>query len=238
MSTIARLLVLFATLAAGAPASRHPITHENVFLMTRTSRPVVSPDGRWILYNVAQPSYDPAQSSSDLWIVAPDGASPPRRLTATKEAESGAAWSPDSQRIAFGAKREGDAAEQIYVVAASGGEAKRMTAGATGASNPRWGPCGKAVLFEGRGRSGPPRRQGDRARVRDDADPRLEHVARRRETARVRAGDRRPARRGLARGHAPGRDARLRRRVHRRRRHAHLAGGVGARRKDDRLRRR
>src|SRR5262245_40578157 len=157
MSTLARFLACAAALAVAAPAAvKHPITHENVFLMTRTSRPVVSPDGRWILYNVAQPSYDPAQSSSDLWIVAPDGASPPRRLTATKEAESGAAWSPDSQRIAFGAKREGDAAEQIYVVAASGGEAKRMTAVATGASNPRWRPDGKAMLFESAVRSGPP----------------------------------------------------------------------------------
>src|SRR5262249_49148356 len=131
-------------------------THENVFLMSRTSRPVVSPDGRWILYSVAQPNYDPAQASSDLWIVAPDGGSPPKRLTARKEAESGAAWSPESTRIAFGAKREGDTVEQIYVMDASGGEATRVTSSATAASNPRWRPDGKAILFESAVRTGPP----------------------------------------------------------------------------------
>jgi dipeptidyl aminopeptidase/acylaminoacyl peptidase len=157
MSSTARLIALIAAFVMGAPpAATHPITHENVFLMTRTSRPVVSPDGRWILYNVAQPSYDPAQASSDLWIVAPDGASAPRRLTSTKEPESGAVWSPDSQRIAFSAKREGDAVEQIYVIAASGGDAKRLTTAASAASNPRWRPDGKAILFESAVKSGPP----------------------------------------------------------------------------------
>ncbi len=156
MSSIMRLIALIAAVVMGAPpAAKHPITHENVFLMTRTSRPVVSPDGRWILYNVAQPSYDPAQASSDLWLVAPDGASAPRRLTSTKEPESGAVWSPDSQRIAFSAKREGDGAEQIYVIAAAGGEAKRITAAAADASNPRWRPDGQAILFESGVKSGP-----------------------------------------------------------------------------------
>src|SRR3954470_9944092 len=139
MRPLARLVAVGVAVAIGAPpaATKHPITHENVYLMTRTSRPVVSPDGRWILYNVAQPNYDPAQASSDLWIVSPGGGAP-RRLTSTKETESGAVWSPDSQRIAFSAKRDGDTVEQIYVVPAAGGEAKRVTAMATAASNPRW----------------------------------------------------------------------------------------------------
>src|SRR4030095_6162726 len=109
MRPLARLLAVALAVATGAaPAAKRPITHQDVFTMTRTGRPAVSPDGRCILYSVTQPSYDPAQTSSDLWIVAPDGASPPRRLTSTKEAESGAVWSPDSQRIAFSAKRAGD----------------------------------------------------------------------------------------------------------------------------------
>jgi dipeptidyl aminopeptidase/acylaminoacyl peptidase len=156
MGTIARcVLLLAAALSAPSAAKRH-ITHEDVYTMTRTSRPVVSPDGRWIAYIVSQPNYDSAQASSDLWIVAPDGASAPRRLTSTKEAESGAAWSPDSKRIAFSTKREGDTADQIYVMDLAGGEAKRITTVATGASSPRWRQDGKAVLFESAVRVGPP----------------------------------------------------------------------------------
>src|SRR6476619_7085158 len=117
MSTIARVLLLLAAALSAPAAEQRHITHADVFQMTRTSRPVVSPDGKWIVYNVSEPNYDPAKASSDLWIVAPDGASKPRRLTSTREAESGAAWSPDSRSIAFAAKREGDAADQVYVIA-------------------------------------------------------------------------------------------------------------------------
>ena len=62
--------------------------------------------------------------------------------------ESGAAWSPDSGRIAFSAKREGFDEPQIYVLdIAGGGEAERVTAVSTGATRPEWRPDGGAILF-------------------------------------------------------------------------------------------
>lgn len=145
LSTVVSVLLI---LTVAAPAAKRTITHEDVFTMARTTRPVVSPDGRWIVYNVTEPSYDPAKTTADLWIVAPDGRTKPRRLTSTKESESGAAWSPDSKRIAFSAKRDGDQVDQIYVIAVDGGETRRVTASATAASGPKWRPDGKALLFE------------------------------------------------------------------------------------------
>jgi dipeptidyl aminopeptidase/acylaminoacyl peptidase len=142
------LIALLLGTSISAQPARRVIAHEDVFTMARTSRPVVSPDGKWILYNVTEPSYDPAAAVTDLWVVAPDGRSKPRRLTTTREAESGAAWSPDSKWIAFTAKRGSDAADQIYVIGAEGGEARRVTSIATGASGPKWRPDGKALLFE------------------------------------------------------------------------------------------
>src|SRR5687768_2767178 len=104
VSTVVSVLLLVTSSSLGlqgagvaAPAAKRTITHEDVFTMARTSRPVVSPDGKWIVYNVTEPSYDPAKTIADLWIVAPDGRTKPRRLTSTKETESGAAWSPDSK---------------------------------------------------------------------------------------------------------------------------------------------
>lgn len=148
MKRLTLVLALLISASIAAQPARRVITHEDVFTMARTSRPVVSPDGKWIVYNVTEPSYDPSGTGTDLWIVAPDGASKPRRLTSTKEAESGAAWSPDSKSIAFGARRGSDQAEQIYVMSAAGGEARRITSIAGGASGPKWRPDGKALLFE------------------------------------------------------------------------------------------
>src|SRR5256714_14240793 len=97
-----------------AAQQRHTITHEDVFLMKRISSPAISPDGRWIVFSVTEPSYTEGEQISDLWLVPSDGSAEPRRLTHTKGGESGVAWSPDSKRIAFSARREGDHVSQTY----------------------------------------------------------------------------------------------------------------------------
>ena len=131
-----------------AAQQRHTITHEDVFLSKRVGSPAISPDGRWVVFSVTEPSYTDGEQVSDLWVVPLDGSAEPRRLTNTKGGESGVDWSRDSRRIAFSARREGDEVAQIYVLDLStGGEAQRVTSLSTGASNPLWRPDGKALLF-------------------------------------------------------------------------------------------
>src|SRR5688500_8814650 len=128
-------VVLIAALIPPAicAAQKRPIAHEDVWLAGRLSAPVVSPDGRWAAVQVTEPAYDERDQSSDLWLIAVDAKTAPRRLTGTKGAESGAAWSPDGRRIAFSARRDGDEAAQIYVIDVNGGEAHRVTNLFTGA---------------------------------------------------------------------------------------------------------
>jgi Tol biopolymer transport system component len=144
------LIVLLAAAASSAQeSSKKPITHEALWMMKRVGAPLVSPDGKQVVFPVLEPNYDPDKAVSDLWLVAADGHAPPRRLTNTKAPEEGVAWSPDSRSIAFSTKREGDEAAQIYVLdLADGGEARRVTDLSTGAQNPKWRPDGKAILFE------------------------------------------------------------------------------------------
>jgi dipeptidyl aminopeptidase/acylaminoacyl peptidase len=130
--------------------AKQPVTHEALWLMPRVGAPSVSPDGKLVVFSVLEPSYDEKDQVSDLWIVPADGSAQPRRLTATKTAESGVAWSPDSQRIAFVTKREGDDVNQIYILDISGGEARRVTSLSTGAATPAFRPDGKAILFTSR----------------------------------------------------------------------------------------
>ena len=145
-------LVAISQSWADSHETLRPVTHEDVWLMKRLGTPVPSPDGKWAVVSVAEPSYEEDGDQSDLWVVATDGKSEPRRLTATKSPESGTAWSPDSSRIAFSAKR-GDKEDpaQIFVLDMTGpGEAVQITDWATGAKNPKWSPDGSMIAFEAR----------------------------------------------------------------------------------------
>ena len=143
-----------ALLLAGSPAvaeqqPRHPITHEDVWLMKRPGAVAVSPDGRWIVVSVSEPAYEDDKKRSDLWIVPSDGSTPPRRLTSGKSAEGDPVFSRDSTRLAFSGKREGDETPQIYLLELSGGEAQKVTDWVTGARAPQFSPDGRSILFVG-----------------------------------------------------------------------------------------
>jgi dipeptidyl aminopeptidase/acylaminoacyl peptidase len=140
-------LVVSLLLSTAAAAQKRPITHEDVWLAKRLSGLTVSPDGRWAAVQVAEPAYDERDQASDLWLIATDGKTAPRRLTSTRGAESGASWSADSRRLAFSARRDGDEAPQVYVIDVDGGEARRVTGVYTGARAPQWRPDGRAILF-------------------------------------------------------------------------------------------
>jgi dipeptidyl aminopeptidase/acylaminoacyl peptidase len=147
------LLAVFASVAQGAETPKRPITHEELWLMKRVGAPNVSPDGRWAVFSVTEPSYDDKAQVADLWIIATasdqSGSAPtPRRLTGTAGGEGGVDWSPDSTRLVFTARREGDEAAQLYLLdLAAGGEAARLTQLVNGARAPRFSPDGKRVAF-------------------------------------------------------------------------------------------
>ncbi len=136
-----------ATRAAEAPA-RKPITHEDVWLMKRLEVPVPSPDGKWVIFSVTDPAYDAKDTSADLWLKSLVDDTPARRITFSKAGEGGAAWSPDSRKLAFTAKRDADEVAQVYVIdLVAGGEAERITSLSTGAGAPKWSPDGTKLLF-------------------------------------------------------------------------------------------
>lgn len=145
-----RAAVLFATFlfAAALTAQKQPITHEALYLMKRVGTPSVSPDGKWVVFSVTEPSYNDKEAVTDLWVVPSDGSAKPRKITAMKAGESDPVWSPDSKRIAFSAKRDADEQSQIYILdLATGGEAQRVTSLSTGVRSPKFSPDGTRLLF-------------------------------------------------------------------------------------------
>lgn len=141
-------LVLVGIAFAAEPAAKHPITHEELWLMKRVGAPVPSPDGKWIVFSVTEPAYDGKETGSDLWLKSLTDDTPARRLTFSKPGEGGVNWSPDSSSIVFTAKRDGDEASQIYQLnLKDGGEAERLTTRTMGARSPKFSPDGKMLLF-------------------------------------------------------------------------------------------
>ena len=143
-----RLVFCLFFTAVSVLAQKRVITHEDVWTMKRVGEPIVSPNGKLVVFSVNEPQYDPAMITSDLWMAPADASTSAWRLTNTKGGESGAVFSPDSLKIAFSAKREGDETAQIYILPLTGGEAYRVTNLSTGARNPQWRPDGQAILFE------------------------------------------------------------------------------------------
>lgn len=150
---IKKIVVLMLVVAAWMRAAETPtvtktLTHEDVWLMKRLGAPVPSPDGKWAVFSVTLPAYDAKDQSSDLWLKALGDDTPARQLTHTKGGESGVNWSPDSAKIVFATKRDGDDVPQLYVLdLARGGEAERVTNLTLGARQPKWSPDGGRLLF-------------------------------------------------------------------------------------------
>jgi TolB protein len=119
--------------------------------------PAWSPDGAWIAFTSFRDS-TPCQLSTpvpdpppcpDLEIYRiPAGGGTPQRLTYSPQGDYEPAWSPDGNWIAFTSWRDGD--KEIYVMAASGGVARNVSADAESAADdwsPAWSPDSQALVF-------------------------------------------------------------------------------------------
>ena len=76
-------MILFIALNIQAQ-TKQAITHESMWMMKRVGIPEVSPDGKWVVFDVNEPSYDEKEIVRDLWIAPADGSAKPRKLTNTK----------------------------------------------------------------------------------------------------------------------------------------------------------
>jgi dipeptidyl aminopeptidase/acylaminoacyl peptidase len=150
-------LVPPAAAAQGAPA---PFTAEEMMKLRRISDPQVSPDGRLVAYSAVEVDLGANTRNSDLWVVPITGEGVPRRLTDHPRSDTRPRWSRDGKRIAFVSAREGGS--QVWLLDLAGGEPRKVTSLATGASGVLWIDDGHLLVVSdvypecGRGAGGAP----------------------------------------------------------------------------------
>jgi dipeptidyl aminopeptidase/acylaminoacyl peptidase len=129
-------LGLSATIGA---QTRRPLRPDDIFELKTVSDPRISPDGAWVAYTVTSLDRKEDTSDTDIYMVAPDAAGAPVRLTSSKKREHSPRWSPDGRYLAFLSARDGKK-DQVYLLDRRGGDALMITEYKTGVSSFAWSP--------------------------------------------------------------------------------------------------
>jgi dipeptidyl aminopeptidase/acylaminoacyl peptidase len=135
---------------APTPPKKHPFTFEDMMGLKRVGGPVVSPDGKWVLFAAVDVSLQENKKTSHLWAISAAGGDP-HQLMADPAGESGPKWAPDGKRFLFVSGHGGSS--QVWVadfdsnVGSITGTPKAITSLSTEADGPVWSPDGKNVVF-------------------------------------------------------------------------------------------
>src|ERR1039458_9649104 len=141
-------LALIVFIPSAFAQAKHPFTFEDMMKLKRVGEPVVSPDGKWVIFSVVDVNLEANTKTPHIWIV-PAAGGKEREIIADQDADR-PRWSPGGKYFAFVSTKEGGS--QIWVAdfdAAAGTvtEVRKLTSIATEASGELWSPDGKNILF-------------------------------------------------------------------------------------------
>ena len=114
-----------------ATSPKRPLGLVEMLSLPTVGAPALSPDGTTAVYVVSESDWAPEIKgrTGHLFAVGlAGGGGAPVQLT-QGSGEGAPLWAPDSSAIAFTASRDDDAGSQVYILPASGGEARRLTEG-------------------------------------------------------------------------------------------------------------
>jgi dipeptidyl aminopeptidase/acylaminoacyl peptidase len=141
--------ICFFILAQSQNASRS-ILPTDVYLWQQIQNPKISPDGKWVLYNLSKADSVKDAFYSRLYMVSIDGKETISLTEQTKN-PGAASWSPDGKYISFLTmpKGEGKSSEyrQVFVMDRRGGEPMQLTEVKGDIESYAWSDDGKKLVM-------------------------------------------------------------------------------------------
>jgi len=152
------------------------ISFEQVIALRSVGIPILSPDGKQIVYTIGSTDWKDNSYDTEIWL-AREGEEPFQLTRSTKGSSASPKWSPDGKWIAFASSRNDK--NQIFVIRPNGGEAQQVSNEDDGVSNFEWSPDGKQFAFV---KAEPEDKEEKKHKERyggwaaDDAEYRLSHL--------------------------------------------------------------
>jgi dipeptidyl aminopeptidase/acylaminoacyl peptidase len=126
LSWLLALCSLCSPLAAvhAAPGGA-PFTADDVAVLRRLNDPQVSPDGRYVAFELRETDLNANKTHTALWLLELDGGRPALRLTDANARDSSPRWGADSRTLYFLSNRSGSS--QVWRLTLPAGSAQRVT---------------------------------------------------------------------------------------------------------------
>ncbi|MEA2164371.1 MAG: hypothetical protein QOK37_2498 [Thermoanaerobaculia bacterium] len=140
-----RLTIVLALIALSMPAlADRGLNFQDLVSIHRIGAPQISPDGKWLAYDVSTPDLSANRSFSAIYVM-PSSGGTPKLISDAKHQDNGPVWSPDGKTIAFASNRDGGA-HQIWLYDVAAGTSRKVSDLAGGAGSIKWMPDGSGLI--------------------------------------------------------------------------------------------
>lgn len=120
------------------------VSFEKWISLKQSGNPLISPDGKTVVYTVNSTDWANNSYDSELWMWK-DGMEPLQLTRTNKGSSFGAQFTPDGKFISFLADR-GDKT-QLFIISVNGGEAVQVTKDEDGVGGYEWSPMGNRLVY-------------------------------------------------------------------------------------------